>query len=490
MSSIGVVDFYADKTIFITGASGFIGKILIEKLLRCCPDIKVIYLLLRKKKEQSPRERLNEIINTRCFEKISDRSVFSKLCVIPGDILEEDLGISAQDRSILQKEVQIVFHSAASVRFDMNLRDAVTSNVIGTKRVLELAEEIENLEVFVDISTSFCHDELKVVEEKVYPSLHRPQDIMDCVRWMSDEMLMKIQPELIRPYVNTYGYSKNLTEDVVSQYRGKFPIAIARPSMVVATYKEPMPGWVDNINGPTGVLYAGASGILHTSYCKEDTSMDMVPVDVVVNGCILLAYITGMERPKDIKVCHITDSGTTKITWYEVTDQLKEYVLQYPPSRVLYYPAGSAKKVRYQHKIAEFLFHIVPAYFVDLLLFLLGQKTFMVRIEKRLRKGTELLQYYTSRTWVFKNDYFQSLKNQINEKENEIFYTDLSKIDNAEYLKNYHLGVRKFIAKEDLSTLPQARRHMKRLYYLHMTLKTLFYVLLAYACCLLIKYFF
>ena len=34
--------------------------------------------------------------------------------------------------------------------------------------------------------------------------------------------------------------------------RGDIPLAIVRPSIVTAARQEPIPGWVDNLNGPTG----------------------------------------------------------------------------------------------------------------------------------------------------------------------------------------------------------------------------------------------
>lgn len=53
--------FYENSEIFITGGSGYIGKVLIEKLLRSCTRVKKIYLLLRPKKGRSLEERVKEI---------------------------------------------------------------------------------------------------------------------------------------------------------------------------------------------------------------------------------------------------------------------------------------------------------------------------------------------------------------------------------------------------------------------------------------------
>jgi alcohol-forming fatty acyl-CoA reductase len=53
--------FYDGADIFITGGSGYIGKVLIEKLLRSCTRIKSIYLLLRPKKGKTAAQRIKEI---------------------------------------------------------------------------------------------------------------------------------------------------------------------------------------------------------------------------------------------------------------------------------------------------------------------------------------------------------------------------------------------------------------------------------------------
>ena len=60
-TSMTIPEFYADKNVFITGATGFIGKVLIEKLFRCCPNVKGIYCLIRPKRGKTAEERLKDM---------------------------------------------------------------------------------------------------------------------------------------------------------------------------------------------------------------------------------------------------------------------------------------------------------------------------------------------------------------------------------------------------------------------------------------------
>ena len=53
-------DYYAHKDIFVTGATGFLGKCLVEKLLRDIPDIGRVMILIRQKRGKSVQERLRK----------------------------------------------------------------------------------------------------------------------------------------------------------------------------------------------------------------------------------------------------------------------------------------------------------------------------------------------------------------------------------------------------------------------------------------------
>lgn len=73
--------------------------------------------------------------------------LFKKLIAISGDIGEDNLGLSNEDRSQLIENVQIVVHSAATLDFEVSLKNAVLINLLGTRRVIQLCQEIKNLKV-------------------------------------------------------------------------------------------------------------------------------------------------------------------------------------------------------------------------------------------------------------------------------------------------------------------------------------------------------
>jgi len=59
---------------------------------------------------------------------------------------------------------------------------------------------------------------------------------------------------------------------------------------------EPLPGWVDNLNGPSGLLVGAAKGVIRSIHCKGDYLADLVPVDLVVNSIIALAWKVGTSK--------------------------------------------------------------------------------------------------------------------------------------------------------------------------------------------------
>lgn len=56
---------------------------------------------------------------------------------------------------------------------------------------------------------------------------------------------------------------------------------------------EPIPGWVDNLNGPVGIIIAAGKGLLRSMMVKEEYTAEVVPVDVAINTIILITWERG-----------------------------------------------------------------------------------------------------------------------------------------------------------------------------------------------------
>lgn len=99
-----IKDFYRNKSIFLTGCTGFVGKVVLEKFISALSDFKKIYVLVRAKKGLSPKERiLKEIFSSPAFDNVRTRPDFehiinNKIHPIVGDITKVGLGLSPQDR--------------------------------------------------------------------------------------------------------------------------------------------------------------------------------------------------------------------------------------------------------------------------------------------------------------------------------------------------------------------------------------------------------
>lgn len=90
-----------------------------EKIARVLFPVKRVYVLIRSKKDQSAQERLDELLRSKIFS-FHQYSVkqFNKFVAVNGDCSQPDMGLSEEDKLTLMNEVNLVFHCAASVKFD------------------------------------------------------------------------------------------------------------------------------------------------------------------------------------------------------------------------------------------------------------------------------------------------------------------------------------------------------------------------------------
>jgi len=66
---------------------------------------------------------------------------------------------------------------------------------------------------------------------------------------------------------------------------------------VTSSYSEPLVGWVDNLNGPTGLMVGAGKGVIRSMHCKAEYNAEVMPVDMTINAVIAITYKI-VENPK------------------------------------------------------------------------------------------------------------------------------------------------------------------------------------------------
>ena len=168
------------------------------------------------------------------------------------------------------------------------------------------------------MSTAYANCNRYEVDECLYPSQVSPQKVIDLCEWMTEDQLKAITPSLLGDRPNTYTFTKALEETLLVNECGSLPVAIVRPSIVTASWREPLPGWVDNLNGPTGLLVAAGKGILRHMMYKAEASADLIPVDTVINLMIAIAWYTAVQRPNGILVYICTSGSLNRMNWNQI----------------------------------------------------------------------------------------------------------------------------------------------------------------------------
>ncbi|XP_045468235.1 fatty acyl-CoA reductase wat-like [Harmonia axyridis] len=470
-----IVEFYNGKSIFLTGGTGFIGKLMTEKLLRTCTGIETLYLLVRPKRGKNAESRLDDTFDDEIFSELwkAQPKFRHKVVPIQGDITLPSLGMSNEDRNKLIQNVNVIIHGAACVRFDEPLKRAATVHIFGTKEIMTLAQQCKNLVSLVHISTAYSQCAHKEIKEELYDPVYLTEPFLKMIETNSEKYLEKHQDTILRGWPNTYSFTKALAEYTVQSMANNIPAAICRPGIVTSTYKEPLRSWIDNLYGPMGAIVGAGTGIMRTFHLDEEKIADLIPGDFVANGVIAAGYQNQFNEKGVIKVYNNISSAQNPITWGDFTNLAVYYGLQNPTVKSIWYYCNTLNKNRYIHFLFEFFLHLIPALLIDGYLLLVGRKRRMVNIYKKIHKFSLLLSYFSLREWKMHNENLQKLWNNLSDKDKEIFEFSMAPEDfnwNS-YISILGGGVRLYLLKDKMETIPAAKRKYRRLYYLHNAFK-------------------
>lgn len=185
----------------------------------------------------------------------------------------------------------------ASVKFNEDIETALDTNVLSSRKLFLLAQQLPHIRSIVHVSTFYSNCHRSHIEERIYEELPFGgfENILALFRHLTPKEKDQLKPIILGPMPNSYTFSKRCAEVMIQQQFSGLPIAIFRPPIVSSAYSEPSPGWVNNFNGPAGMVVPVIRGQVYWCYGADDAAVHMVPVDYCVNALLAVGWENGQR---------------------------------------------------------------------------------------------------------------------------------------------------------------------------------------------------
>lgn len=387
--TLGVIaESLAGKRIAITGATGFVGTALVERLLRAVPDCELV-LLVRPGRRSSAAERVRkELLKNDAFDLLRknlkdtaedfDSMCARRIVTIAGDVSTDGLGLSPEDTQILAS-CDVVIHSAAAVSFDSPLDSAVEINLLGPTRIAHALQALGVSPHLVAVSTCYVAGNRrgnapeKLVSEGPFDlGLNWRNEVQAARRLRSDAEAASRAPAQLESFrkearrelgaagapalaakteqlrtdwvkdqlvlagrsraasvgwPDAYAFTKALGEQALTDEKRNIPVSIVRPSIIESALAEPKPGWIRGFRMAEPVILSYARGMLKEFPGVPEGTIDVIPVDIVVAAIIAVSAL-GPDRAPDIT--QVASGGINPLSYRTLVDNVRDWFTQHP----------------------------------------------------------------------------------------------------------------------------------------------------------------
>jgi HAD superfamily hydrolase (TIGR01490 family) len=350
-----IADALAGRRIAVTGATGFLGTALVERLLRSVPECEV-FPLVRPGRRAGAAERVRrDILRNDAFDRLRrewgdrfDAEIARRVRPLGGDVSIDGLGLDDADRAALA-EVDVVIHSAAAVSFDSPLDAAVAVNLLGPSRVAQTLTALGSSAHLVAVSTAYVAGnrrgeapEALLTDTLFSTEVDWRAEVAGADRARADADAESRRPEMLKRFgkaaraelgaagtpllatraerlreqwvddrlvqlgraraaalgwPDAYAYTKALGERALDENRGDIPVSIVRPSIIESALAEPYPGWIRGFRMAEPVIISYARGLLKEFPGLPEGVVDVIPVDFVVAATLAVAAGPAPEKP-------------------------------------------------------------------------------------------------------------------------------------------------------------------------------------------------
>jgi thioester reductase-like protein len=309
-----------NKTIFLTGATGLVGRNLIPRILNQDKSTRLV-LLIRGDSNIEVQHRLQQLLGE-LSPHFDASELGERVRAVRGDITLDKLGMLASVYADLVPRVTHIIHTAATVKFQSPLEHARKVNFDGTKNVIDFARRAHlagRLRQVAHISTA-------------YVSGNRSSTILES------------HLDRGQGFANSYERTKFEAELLVRRSMAELPITVFRPSIIVGDSKTGKTTAFNAMYVPIRLIHHGLVSILPGSW---KAPVDVVPVDFVCDA--ICHILLNMNNPVG-KTYHLCAGEGKATTAGEIADSAVDYfnqtTIQDPIPRVTFLPLKSYRAMR------------------------------------------------------------------------------------------------------------------------------------------------
>jgi alcohol-forming fatty acyl-CoA reductase len=503
----------AGARVLVTGATGFIGEALVARLLADLPDTRVA-LLVRARPGQSAADRVAALLGgVSCAPARKQLGVPdgpALLHALAGrlDVVEGDL----DERLQVPGEVDVVIHCAGTVSFDPAIDEGFEVNVAGVEHLLRAVRAGDRRPHVVHVSTAYVNGartgavregplalaadraaeaaaarRLRVAAED---ASRTPQALADLVRaarreaGRSGAAAVAAEAERLRReqvettlvdagrerarslgFTDCYTMTKAIGEQAAAELAADLPLTVVRPSIVESALAVPHPGWITGFKMAEPLILAYGRGELPELPGNPDITVDVIPVDLVVNGMIVAA--SSPPPAGSPRYVHLSSGARNPLRLVDLYRHVREHFLAHPlpardrgtygvpdwewigPRRV----AGRLHAAQRLHKVASRVVDALPrsAWTAEAVRNVdrqAGRLAFLTRL-------LELYRVYATAEPVYRDDGLRALEAGLADADRASFPTDPRAVDWRHYLVEVHCPSVTALLR-DVTTKPRA----------------------------------
>ena len=361
--------------VFLTGATGFVGQAVLERLLSAHPET-TVSILVRTKSGEDPNARVAELLAKPVFQswrdKVGDKAV-DKAAKERIRIVEGAMGSIPE----LPKDLDVAIHSASVVSFDPPIDEAFDTNVNGAINLYERLLETGGDPRVVHVSTCYVGGLRKGVAPEArlthevdwrteYAAAKAARDRVEILSRESDQLrvfmdaarakhgkegpqavakaseearIKWVTAELVDAgrtraqslgWTDVYTLTKAFSERAAEELWGEngHRLSIVRPAIIESALKHPFPGWIDGFKVADPLIIAYGRGLLPEFPGLPDSILDVIPVDYVVNA-ILAAAANPAEKNKP-EYYHVASGASNPLPFHQEFGYVNRYFTEHP----------------------------------------------------------------------------------------------------------------------------------------------------------------